>query len=163
MTSDTSQPVSVSRTIDVPAGKLFDLIADPANHPRIDGSGMLREASGGAISGVGDVFTMKMYNNEMGGYEMANHVVAYEPGRRIGWEPVMKAASRAEDQADIGDRADYSWCYELTPLSAESTLVTEIFDCSRSPEWLRSAVKGGSRWVDAMTKTLENLDALSRG
>ena len=49
---------------------------------------MLRESSGGVISGVGDVFTMKMHNDEMGDYEMANHVVEYEPNRRIGWEPV---------------------------------------------------------------------------
>jgi len=158
----SSPPVSVSRTIEVPAGTLFGLIADPANHPRIDGSGMLREASGGVISGVGDVFTMKMHNDEMGDYEMTNHVVEYEPGRRIGWEPVMKAASRPEDQGAIGQPAEHRWSYELTPLGAGSTLVTEIFDCSRSPDWLRTAVKGGSRWIGAMTATLEKLDTLSR-
>jgi hypothetical protein len=163
MTSDTSEPVSVSRTIEVPSGELFGFLADPANHPRIDGSGMLRQASGGAISGVGDVFTMKMHNDEMGDYEMANHVVEYEFGRRICWEPVMKAASRPEDEDAIGDPAWHRWSYELTPLSAGSTLVTETFDCSRSPDWLRKAVKGGNRWIDAMTATLEKLDTLSRG
>ena len=80
MTGDTCQPVSVSRTIEVPAEKLFDFLAHPANHPLIDGSGTLREGSGGVISGVGDVFTMKMCNDEMGDYEISNHVVEYEPG-----------------------------------------------------------------------------------
>ena len=40
--------------------------------------------------------------------------------------------------------------------------MTEIYDCTRAPEWLRKAVKGGSRWIASMTVTLEKLDALSR-
>ena len=163
MSNDTCQPVSVSRDIKAPAGKLFDVLTHPANHPLIDGSGMLREASGGVISGVGDVFTMKMHNDEMGDYEMANHVVEYQPNRRIGWEPVLKAASRAEDQGDVGDRSEHRWVYEFTPLSSDSTLVTETYDCSRAPEWLRNAVRGGTRWIASMTATLEKLDALSCG
>jgi hypothetical protein len=43
--------------------------------------------AGAAITGVGDVFVMKMYFTELGEYEMNNHVVEYEPDRRIGWEP----------------------------------------------------------------------------
>ncbi len=163
MTSDRTQPVSVSRAIEAPAEDLFSFLARPANHPLIDGSGMLREGSGGVISGVGDVFTMTMHNDEMGDYEMANHVVEFEPGRRIGWEPVLKAASRPEDQGGIGDRAEHRWSYELTPQGPGSTLVTEIYDCSRAPGWLRKAVKGGARWIDGMTLTLEKLDALTRG
>jgi uncharacterized protein YndB with AHSA1/START domain len=160
MTSDTCPPVQVTRTIEVPAENLFDFLARPANHPLIDGSGMLREGSSGVISGIGDVFTMKMHNDEMGDYEMANHVVEYEPARRIGWEPVLKAASRPEDQADIGDRSEHRWTFELTPLGPGSTVVTETYDCSRAPEWLRSAVKGGTRWIASMTVTLEKLEAV---
>ena len=64
-----------------------------ANHPLIDGSGMLREApSDVVLSRVGDVFTMKMHNDEMGDYEMSNQVVEYELNRRIGWEPVLPSA-----------------------------------------------------------------------
>ncbi len=44
MADNTCQPVSVSRKIDVPADKLFDFLARPANHPLIDGSGMLGKA-----------------------------------------------------------------------------------------------------------------------
>ncbi len=40
--------------------------------------------SGGVISGVGDVFMMKVHNDEMGDYEIANHIVDYEPNTRIG-------------------------------------------------------------------------------
>lgn len=36
---------------------------------------------------MGDVFVMKMYFTELGEYEINNHVVEYEPDRRIGSEP----------------------------------------------------------------------------
>lgn len=102
--------VSVTRRIDAAADQLFAMIADPAQHPSFDGSGMLREGSSNEpIRAVGDVFTMKMHNDEMGDYEMRNDVVEYERNRRIAWEPVMSAASRAEDQADIGNRASHRW------------------------------------------------------
>jgi hypothetical protein len=97
----------------------------------------------------------------LGAARIAPPALVTPANRRIGWEPVLTAASRPEDQADIGDRAEHRWCYELTPQGTGSTLVTETFDCSRSPEWLRRAVKGGTRWVDSMTRTLEKLDVLS--
>jgi len=162
MTESACEPVSVSREIGAPAETLFDLLTQPAKHPLVDGSGMLRAGSDGAITGVGDVFTMTMHNDEMGDYEMSNHVVEYELNRKIGWEPVLKAASRPEDQADIGDRAEHRWTFQLTPLGQGSTLVTETYDCTRAPEWLRNAVKGGKRWIASMTASLEKLDELSR-
>jgi hypothetical protein len=163
MTNATCPPVSVSRTIEAPAEKLFGLLAHSANHPVIDGSGMLREApSDVVLCRVGDVFPMKMHNDEMGDYEVSNHVVEYELNRRIGWEPVLAAASREEDKAEIGDRGEHRWSYELTPVGPHTTLVTETYDCARSPEWLRRAVKGGTRWIASMTVTLEKLDDLSR-
>jgi hypothetical protein len=82
--------------------------------------------------------------------------------RQIGWEPALKAASREEDQEAIGDRAEHRWAFDLTPVDASSTLVTETYDCSRAPAWLRKAVRGGERWRESMTITLEKLDALSR-
>jgi hypothetical protein len=163
MTDQTCPPVSVSRTIEAPAERLFGLLAHPDNHPLIDGSGMLTAApSDVVLSQVGDVFPMKMHNAEMGDYEMANYVVEFEPDRRIGWEPVLTAASRQEDQDAIGDPGQQRWSFDLTPLGSGSTLVTETYDCSRSPEWLRRAVRGGNRWIDSMTATLEKLEALSR-
>jgi hypothetical protein len=50
----------------------------------------------------------------MGDYEITNHVLDYQRNRRIGWEPVLSAASRAEDEADIGQRSGHRWVYELT-------------------------------------------------
>lgn len=154
--------VSVSCAIDAPASMLFEIIARPENHPMIDGSGMLQAATSHVVlSGVGDIFTMAMNNEEMGDYEMANHVVEYEPDRRIAWEPVLVAASRAEDVDGIGQPAAHRWGFELSPIGPAATRVTETFDCSRSPAWLRKAVKGGERWRESMNETLENLRALA--
>ena len=159
MTDGNLTPVSVSRRIQAPAAELFAVLADPARHPGIDGSGMLREAGGTAlINGVGDVFSMSMHNAEMGDYEMSNLVVEYEQDRRLGWEPVLKAATRPEDQDGIGDHGGHRWSFELTPVAPDVTVVTETYDCTRSPQWLRTAVKGGQRWVASMTTTLEKLD-----
>lgn len=153
------QPVSVSRRIGAPADVLFAVLADPARHPSIDGSGMVEQAlTTSVISRPGDTFTMRMHNDEMGRYEITNHVVDYQPGRRIAWEPVLTAASRPEDQADIGDRGHHQWIYELTPDGPGATIVTETYDCTRAPEWLRRAVKNGQRWAAAMTVTLDKLD-----
>src|SRR5579862_2440268 len=87
--SGMSQPevVSVSKEIPAAADAVFALLADPAQHARIDGSGMVRSAtSTDIVAGVGDTFTMRMHNEEMGDYEMINHVVEFAAGRRIAWE-----------------------------------------------------------------------------
>ncbi|MFJ6216655.1 hypothetical protein ACIQGZ_25500 [Streptomyces sp. NPDC092296] len=87
--STTGEPVVVvSRRIGAPAAGIFRNLADPGRHPDLDGSGMLRGSVFDAVvSGVGDVFVMRMHNERYGDYEMNNHVIAYEPDRRIGWEP----------------------------------------------------------------------------
>jgi uncharacterized protein YndB with AHSA1/START domain len=159
MTNSSTGTVSVSRRIAAPVGELFALLTDPTRHPSIDGSGMLRDGSGNqVVSAAGDVFTMKMHNDEMGDYEMSNHVVEYELNKRVVWEPVMSGASRAEDMADIGVRAGHRWGYQLEPDGPDATIVTEIFDCTQAPERLRTVLDNGNRWLPTMTTTLERLD-----
>jgi hypothetical protein len=95
-------PVTVSRRISAPASAIFQLLADPGRHRDLDGSGMLRGVvPGPVICGVGDVFVMKMYFGELGDYQMINHVVEYEPGQRIGWEP---EAGRGHPNAELSAR-----------------------------------------------------------
>ena len=163
VTDQICQPVSVSRTIDAPAEKLFALLTHTTNHPIIDGSGMVREPLPDVVlCGVGDVFSMSMYNDDMGGkYEMRNRVVEYEDGRRLVWEPVLAATSRPEKVSDIGNSAHHRWGFDLTPVGSDSTVVTETFDCTGSPAWLKEATKGGETWVEAMTTTLQKLEALA--
>jgi len=125
--------VRVSRRIGAPAHEIFRVLADPARHVDLDGSGMLRGAvTPVVISGAGDVFVMKMYYAAHGDYEMNNHVVDYEQDRRIGWEP---AAGRGHPDGpdDAGaSRWGHRWSYELTPDGPDATIVTESYDCSRA-------------------------------
>lgn len=153
------QPVRVSRRIGASAAEIFRVLADPACHVAIDGSGMLRGAVTSApLRGPGDVFVMRMYYEPHGDYEMNNHVVEYEQDRRIGWEP---AAGRGHPEAPAdgeGGRWGHRWSYELTPDGHGATIVTEIYDCSRAPEEERAGMAGGAVWIESMTATLERLD-----
>jgi hypothetical protein len=136
--------VSVSRRIEVPAQQLFALLADSANHPLIDGSGMVRQpAPAVTVSGTGDAFLMNMHHDRFGDYQMRNEVVEYEPGRRLVWEPVRMAIPSDEEGAPEPGR--YRWGFEFAPDSIGATLVTESFDCTRSDEDLRDAVKEGEQ------------------
>jgi hypothetical protein len=156
MGDEAVTPVSVSRKIEAPAGEIFDVLTHPGNHPTIDGSGMLRQgASNDVISGLGDVFVMKMNNPQMGDYEMDNHIVEFETNRRIGWEPAMHGTSR-EEESPL--RNGSRWLFTLDADGPDATVVTETYDCSGSPEMVRTAVDNGKSWIEAMTQTLAQLE-----
>jgi hypothetical protein len=162
MTGHDYQPVAVSRRISAPARDIFQVLADPARHPEFDGSDSLRGAASTAVvSAVGDIFVMKMYFPHIGDYEMNNHVVEYEPDRRIGWEPEAGRGhpSLASGSADPS-RWGHRWTYQLTPDGPDATVVTEIYDCSQAPADERAGMDDGKVWAAAMAETLERLDAL---
>ena len=153
--------VSVSRRIEVPAEQLFAVLADSANHPLIDGSGMVRQPSPSVVvSGVGDAFVMNMRHERFGYYQMRSEIVEYEAGRRLVWEPVRVAGP--DEEADAPESGRYRWGYELAPDGADATMVTESFDCTRSDGDLREAVKEGEGWRDAMTASLGKLELLAK-
>jgi uncharacterized protein YndB with AHSA1/START domain len=153
--------ISVSRDIDASADELFDYLTQPGEHTAIDGSGMLRGTDDRhVLSGTGDIFEMKMFNDVMGEYMMENHVVEFEPNRRIAWEPVLKATDKPEFQSRVGDRAHLRWGWELTPRPAGGTRVTEFYDLSAAPEWLHEATNEGEDWRPAMEASLANLAKL---
>ena len=86
MTSHDEVPrvVRASREIAAGLGKIFELIADPAQQPRWDGKDNLAEAHAGQrIHAIGEVFTMKTTKGNV----RENHVVEFEDGRRIAWQP----------------------------------------------------------------------------
>jgi hypothetical protein len=152
----------VSRRIEAPADHIFDILANPQRHTDLDGSGMLRGAvSNEMITGVGDVFSMKMFMDEVGDYVMMNYVVEFEVNRCVGWEPAPGDAAASEDgKYPIGVPAGHKWSFHLNPDGVDATIVTEIFDCTSASEELREAIENGNSWIDSMTTTLARLDTL---
>lgn len=158
----TELRITESRDINAPAARIFSFLADPATHPQVDGTGMLRSAvENRPISKVGDVFFMSMTHWDRGNYTMENHVVEFEQDRRIAWEPVAQTSERGDLDSDGGTPEPRWWGWQLEPLSEEGTRVTEFFEGSRLSEGLRKFIKEGEFWRPAMVTSLKNLEELA--
>lgn len=132
--------LSESIVIDVPAGRIFDLLADPRRHPLIDGSGSLR----GSVVGPdrlerGSKFGMSM--RMVLPYRVTNTVVEFDEGRRIGWRHFGR----------------HVWRYELEPVNG-ATRVTETFDYANAiaPRVLE-LTKAPERNLTSIRATLDRL------
>jgi uncharacterized protein YndB with AHSA1/START domain len=145
--------VSVERVIPAPPEKIFDLLADPARHRDIDGSGTVREAkSGSERLTLGSQFGMSM---KMGiPYSMLNEVIEYDENRCIAWQtkpPVSWGAKLG------GGRI---WRYELEPVDG-GTLVRETWDISQEASLSKPLVaRSGMKTADNMEKTLARIEQL---
>ena len=160
----TQPSVSESRDINASASRIFSVLCDPAMHPEVDGTGMLRSAvENQVISKVGDVFYINMVHWDQGKYVMANHVVEFEQDRRIVWEPVVYSHESPEYQSVVGAPGLREWGWQLEPLNDDTTRVTEFFEGSRLPEDLRRFISDGEFWRLAMVNSLVNLEELVAG
>lgn len=111
----SGRTVTASTVVAAAPPEVFALLANPHRHSEFDGSGSVR----GTISGpdrlaLGDSFSVRMRIGLP--YRVTNHVVEFEPDRRIGWCHFAKAV----------------WRYELEPVDG-ATRVTETFDYRNSP------------------------------
>jgi len=145
--------VTVERVIPAPASKIFDLVADAAQHPVIDGSGTVRGTRPGAPErlSLGATFGMSMWAGLP--YRMVNTVVEYEEDRRIAWQarPPGLAGRFA---------AGRIWRYELEPVDG-GTRVKESWDVSQDHQ--RVFLKLGplpERTRRSMERTLERIEEL---
>ncbi len=77
--------VSESKVIAADPHTLFDIVADPAMHPRIDGSGTVRasRADGPARLSLGARFGMDMRIGAP--YRITNTVVEFDEPTRLAW------------------------------------------------------------------------------
>ncbi len=133
---------SAQRVVQADPQAIFDLLADPAMHSAIDGSGTVRQAAPGnpARLSKGARFGMNMRTKAP--YKVTNTVVEFDEPRRIAWRHV----------------AGHRWRYLLDPV-AGGTLVREEWD----PTYVRwaypllSALGFPRRVCTDMPQTLERL------
>ena len=128
--------ISAARIIiNKPSSELFNFIANPKNHPKIDGSKMVRgKAYGPKRLSMNSWFVMRQLRTIP--YFMPNKVVEFEEGKLIAWRNVLPSR----------------WRYEFVTQSDGTTQVTQYLDCSHTPSKL---VKSELSWAPkAMAKTL---------
>lgn len=136
--------VSTSRVIAADPQELFDIVADPAMHTVIDGSGSVRDLQDGSPDrlAMGARFGMAMHLGAS--YQVTNTVVEFEEGRRIAWRHFH----------------GHRWRYEFEPVDG-GTRVTETFDWSRARSKLTLRLfRFPQRNLRGMEATLERLDEL---
>lgn len=136
----SEQRVSATRRIAAPASAVYAVVADPAGHVRIDGSGMLTAAPDARpLTEVGQTFDMHMDRRPLGdipgleAYTVRNTVTQLVPDRLVEW------TIGGVDQPPLGHV--YGWA--LVPVSDTETDVTNYCDWTnitaelreRRPDW----------------------------
>ena len=126
--------------------------------PSLDGSGMVRGAAHdcGRSPESATCSPCAMHFPALGDYEMDNHVVEFDPGRRIGWEP---AAGRGHPGDGVEARWGHRWSYALQPDGPDATHRRPRSTTARAvPQAAQASVDDGRLWLDAMAATLARLD-----
>ena len=140
--------VAVQRNLQIGPEKIFDVLADPAKHPIIDGSGSVHEVTSSAPRlALGATFGASMRIGLP--YRVTNTVVEFEEDRQIAWRHFT----------------GHRWRYVLTPVDG-GTLVREEWDASRLSWPVQLALKlmgFPERNRRGMEETLRRLEATLDG
>ncbi|GGI06033.1 SRPBCC family protein [Egicoccus halophilus] len=136
-----TRSVWASRLVEADRQRVFDLLADPAMHPVLDGSGTVRDVQPGGPDRLGPGVRFGMSMQVGVPYRILNTVVEFEEGRRIAWRHFH----------------GHRWRYELEDATTEdgrpATQVTETFD------WSQALTK---RWLDLSSVPRRNLVGIER-
>lgn len=129
--------VSATTVINAPPEAIFAVLADPAKHAAIDGTGWVRETPASKpLTAAGQIFRMPMYHagHPDGNYETANQVQVFDPPSTISWETGY--------EADYGTLrfGGWYWRYDLTPARPANTTVTLSYDWSAASESTRELI-----------------------
>lgn len=114
--------ITVERTINASSADLFDVLTNPVRHVELDGSGFVKgDAGADRIQQVGDVFTMDMEGDHMGGeYQTDNHVTGYSPNQLVAWQTAPAGT----------EPPGWQWVWELQSQGSDSTDVRLTYDWS---------------------------------
>lgn len=138
--------VSESRVIAASPQQLFDIVADPAMHPKMDGSGSLQAAREGnpARLSKGARFGMDMKIGAA--YKITNTVLEFDEPKVISWRHFN----------------GHVWRYSFVPVEG-ATLVTEQWDARPAKNRFFLRLSGfPDRNRKGIRATLERLDELVR-
>jgi uncharacterized protein YndB with AHSA1/START domain len=159
MSTATTEAVSVTRRIDAPAEAVFAVLADPATHAAIDGTGWVCDPlDPAALTRVGQVFGMGMYhpNHPDGHYRVHNRVEVLAAPRAIAWQP----GTYAEDGG--WNSGGWVWRYDLEP-DGDGSRVTLTYDWSAVPAAVREYIQFPPFGEDHLVRSLDNLAGLAQG
>lgn len=150
--------ISASIVVDASPEAVFAVLADPARHAAIDGTGRVRAPVDGKIlRAPGQIFRVAMYheNHPDKDYQMANRVQLLEPPSVISWEPGY----------DAGDGSlrfgGWIWRYDLAPEGPARTRVTLTYDWSAVPDAIREHIGFPPFGLDHLDNSLAHLAALA--
>ena len=128
--------IEIQRTIAAPAADIFAVLCDPQGHVAIDASGMLQDAEGEPVTGVGDSFVVHMDREalndfpDFGKYDVTVSIKSFERDRLISWTVLGK----------IRPQIGHVYGYQLQPTDdAGVTVVTSFYDWSEIDQSWRDA------------------------
>ncbi len=138
----STRTIAETRFIAASPSTIFNLLADPRQHPRLDGSGTVGSVRRGPPRlFLGATFSMNMKIKV--NYFTRNKVVVFEENRSIAWHHI----------------AQFVWRYDLEEHD-NGTIVTESFNYDKP--WGFAAVWGGfpEKNRAAITDTLRRLEEI---
>ncbi|RYI98512.1 MAG: polyketide cyclase [Actinomycetales bacterium] len=118
-----STHLTVTRTIDASADAVFEVLSNPERHAELDGSGFVRgDAVSDRITATGQVFTMNMAGDHMGGeYLTDNHVTGYDKNHLLAWRTAPAGT----------EPPGWEWVWELENQGPDATEVRLTYDWSK--------------------------------
>jgi hypothetical protein len=152
------ETVNASTSIHGRPEAIFAVLADPAKHAAIDGTGWAREPlDRQPLAGPGQIFGMAMYhpNHPQGHYQMANRAQVFNPPHAISWEP---GYDQGDGELGFGG---WVWRYDLVPVGPSETEVILSYDWSAVPGPVRQRITFPPFAPDHLQNSLAHLAQLA--
>ena len=131
----TDERIEVQRLIEAEPSAIFRVLCDPQGHVAIDSTGMLMDAEGKPVTGVGDSFVVHMDREALndyplGRYDVTVSITRFAPDREIAWTIL----------GQIRPQIGHVYGYTLES-SASGTVVTSYYDWSSiDPSWKQANI-----------------------